>query len=152
MKVVFLDIDGVLNSRVYDLERNEGETAIDHSRLPLLKRIVDATGAIIVLSSSWRLHWEPNGESWHAGGHYMDDEFASAELKLTDKTPVLGDRADEISAWLRAHPETESFVIVDDLFGGWGKLESNLVQTNYRIGRGLEEEHVDKAIKILNNI
>lgn len=52
MKVIFLDIDGVLNSFIYDLERKEGETAIDHTRLPLLKRIVDETGAIIVLSSS----------------------------------------------------------------------------------------------------
>lgn len=81
----------------------------------------------------------------------MDDEFACAGLVLTDKTPVLGDRSDEISAWLRAHPETESFVILDDIVGNWGKLEPNLVQTSHRIGRGLEEEHVIKAIRILNH-
>lgn len=59
MKVIFLDIDGVLNSRKYDSVRNWNEqTDIDVSRLPLLGEIVAATGAEIVLSSTWRVHWE----------------------------------------------------------------------------------------------
>lgn len=151
-KVIFLDIDGVLNSFAYNLYRKDGETSIDHTRLPLLKRIVDETGAVIVLSSSWRLHWERDGQSWHVGGHYMDGEFATVGLTLYDKTPVLGNRADEISAWLRANPSTKSFVIIDDMVCNWGRLAHNLVQTDYRIGRGLEEEHVKRAIEILNAI
>lgn len=52
MKVIFLDIDGVLNSRAYDRKRNWNEkTDIDETRLPFIKEIVDATGAKIVLSS-----------------------------------------------------------------------------------------------------
>ncbi len=52
MKIIFLDIDGVLNSRTYDRKRNWNEqTDIDESRLPLVKEIVDSTGAEIVLSS-----------------------------------------------------------------------------------------------------
>ena len=59
MKVIFLDIDGVLNSRRYDAKRDKnGNTNIDETRLPLVKRIVDATGARIVLSSSWRNDWD----------------------------------------------------------------------------------------------
>ena len=51
MKIIFLDIDGVLNSRVYDRKRNWNEqTDIDETRLPLIKEIVDATDAKIVLS------------------------------------------------------------------------------------------------------
>lgn len=58
MKIIFLDIDGVLNSRAYDRKRNWNEqTDIDETRLPLIKEIVDATGAKIVLSSTWRQHW-----------------------------------------------------------------------------------------------
>lgn len=57
MKVIFLDIDGVLNSRTYDRKRNWNEqTDIDETRLPLIKEIVDATDAKIVLSSTWRQH------------------------------------------------------------------------------------------------
>ncbi len=53
MKIIFLDIDGVLNSRTYDRKRNWNEqTDIDESRLPLVKEIVDSTGAEIVLSST----------------------------------------------------------------------------------------------------
>ena len=59
MKIIFLDIDGVLNSRIYDRKRNRDElTDIDETRLPLVKELVAATGAKIVLSSSWRVHWD----------------------------------------------------------------------------------------------
>ena len=57
MKVIFLDIDGVLNSRAYDRKRNWNEQSdIDETRLTLVKEIVDATEAKIVLSSTWRQH------------------------------------------------------------------------------------------------
>jgi len=59
MKVIFLDFDGVLNSVKYDRKRDWNKlTFIDESRLPLLKQIVDSTGAVIVLSTTWRNHWE----------------------------------------------------------------------------------------------
>ena len=59
MKILFLDIDGVLNSRAYDRKRNWSElTNIDETRLPLVKKIIDKTGAKIVLISTWRRHWD----------------------------------------------------------------------------------------------
>ena len=52
MKVIFLDIDGVLKQEDYDAEFQDACFA-------RLKRIVDATGAIIILSSSWRIsYWD----------------------------------------------------------------------------------------------
>ena len=46
MKILFLDIDGVLNSRAYDCRRNWNEqTNIDETRLPLVKEIVAKTAA-----------------------------------------------------------------------------------------------------------
>ena len=57
MKILFLDIDGVLNSRAYDCRRNwNDKTNIDETRLPLVKEIVEKTGAEIVLTSTWRRH------------------------------------------------------------------------------------------------
>ena len=58
MKVIFLDIDGVLNSIAFDRERINEQGNIDETRLPLLKQILDETGALIVLSSLWRKHWD----------------------------------------------------------------------------------------------
>ena len=59
MKVIFLDIDGVLNSDEYlDKVKNSDiqgiERDIDVEKVKLLKRAIDETGARVVLSSSWR--------------------------------------------------------------------------------------------------
>ena len=61
MKVIFLDIDGVLNTSqtfigIHNeyIEKGIRRIEIDLNRLKLLKRIVDQTGAVIVLSSSWK--------------------------------------------------------------------------------------------------
>lgn len=155
MKVIFLDIDGVLNSRIYDRKRNWSEqTDIDETRLPLVKEIVDATGAKIVLSSTWREHWNMDPDKCDADGVYINETFAKYGLEIYDKTPDLGinfDRPDEIEAWLNSVQEhIESFVIIDDYRYTWGKLSNNFVKTNPNFGLGLEEEHVKKAIEILN--
>ncbi len=149
-KVVFLDIDGVLNSVKYDRERTAKDGNIDISRLPLLKRIIEATGAEIVLVSSWRKHWEREEEMCDGIGREINKTFRSAGLRIYDKTPALGERAEEITHWLGEHTGVAKYVIIDDSFGGWGAHEPFLVKTNCRIGRGLEEVHVAKAIEILN--
>ncbi len=59
MKIIFLDFDGVLNSKQYHSERDIQKCEfLDISRLNLIKKIVDATGAEIVLSTSWKHHWD----------------------------------------------------------------------------------------------
>lgn len=154
MKIIFLDIDGVLNSKPYDAQRNWNEqTDIDETRLPLVKKIVDETGAKIVLSSTWREHWDSVLENCDEDGIHINETFAKFGLDIYDKTPDLGltaDRPNEIKAWLDSAPETiESFVIIDDYRYGWGSLSDNFVKTNPYFGFGLEEEHVQKAIEIL---
>ena len=153
MKVIFLDIDGVLNSRAYDRERGDNDGNIDLSRLPLVKEIVDKSGAFIVLSSNWRDYWEKDPALCSDIGCELNKIFASAGLCLYDKTGYhrLG-RAYEIKEWLGEHPDVESFVILDDIGGGWGDYFDNLVRTNYRIKRGLEKEHVERAIAILGEV
>ena len=151
MKIIFLDIDGVINSAEYDLSRGEKDGNIDITRLPLIKRIVENTGAKIVLSSSWRKLWESDKALCSAEGLEIDNIFSSVGLKIFDKTPVMGLRSQEIAFWLENHPETESFVILDDMLFGWGELSDHLVRTDGTVGRGLENRHVEKAIEILNS-
>ena len=52
-KIIFLDIDGVLNSETYDKNRTAG--AIDPECAKRLNRIIKETNADIVISSSWKL-------------------------------------------------------------------------------------------------
>lgn len=156
MKVIFLDIDGVLNSQAYDQKRNLNELSnIDETRLPLIKKIVDATNAHIVLSSTWREHWNKEQENLDVDGQYIHKLFSKYGLDIYDKTPILGHRAkrkDEINQWLKNSSEViESFVILDDYPFGWDVFSNYLVKTNPLIGLGLEQEHVLQAITILND-
>lgn len=150
MKIIFLDIDGVLNSRQYDSGRGTTEGNIDVSRLLLLKQLVDQTGAKIVLTSSWRRHWDPAGKCTDEIGKGLEATFGGIGIDLYDKTPELdNDRAKEISKWLAMNRDVDAFVIIDDIKFGWYELAQFVVNTDYRIGRGLEKRHIEKAIKIL---
>ena len=150
MKILFLDIDGVLNSAKYDRIKSETSGNIDSTRLPLLKRIVDETDAKIVLTSTWRKLWDNDEIKNTATGRELNRIFEKAGLKIFDKTSVLGCRKDEVSAWLSEHPETERFCIIDDMLFGWDELSDYLVRTDPLIGYGLEEKHMRSAIEILN--
>lgn len=60
MKVIFLDFDGVMNTF--------NDKILQDDKLALLAEIVDKTQAKIVLSTSWREHWEKtaNVELWES--------------------------------------------------------------------------------------
>lgn len=155
MKVIFLDIDGVLNSRAYDRKRNwDEQTDIDETRLPLIKEIVDATNAKIVLSSTWRQHWDKEKNLCDEDGLYINKTFDKFGLSIYDKTPDLGItalRREEISKWLKeTEQKIDSFVIIDDYRYGWGDLSEHFVKTDPNFQLGIEKDHVEKAIDILN--
>jgi hypothetical protein len=58
VKVIFLDFDGCLNSAAYLKSRPEDERVgvigLDRAAVARLNRLVHATGASIVVSSTWR--------------------------------------------------------------------------------------------------
>ena len=156
MKIIFLDIDGVLNSREYDRKRNWNEqTDIDETRLPLVKEIIDKTGAKIVLISTWRSHWNRDVNLCDEDGMYINRLFSKYGLAIYDKTPDLGllsKRKDEVKAWLAEYKsDIEGFVILDDYRFGWDDLSDFYIHTNPNYGLGLEKEHVALAIKLLNS-
>ncbi len=154
MKIIFLDVDGVLNSKRYDVARTSTQGNIDETRLPLLKELVETTGAKIVLSSSWRKHWDKVEDLRDEIGKELDETFRRFGLNVYDKTPFLDNknRAEEVRLWMTSQNETVSrFVIFDDVPFGWGDdLYPYLVRTDYLIGRGLERRHIETAIRLLN--
>ena len=140
---IFLDIDGVLNGLEYQLTATEDPPFIDKSRLPILKEIVEKSDAKIVLSSSWKKAW--------AKGCTFDCVFQKAGIDIYDTTPTIGRKNAEISAWLNAHSEIESFVVLDYADCGWGELLPNVIITDPIQQRGLEKEHIPLALVILEN-
>lgn len=110
MKVVFLDIDGVLNSHRsavafggMPFDAVAHRTRFDEVAVRLIGGIAETAGAQIVLSSSWR-----NDCNWRTIGPALG-------LTIVDRTPsYLGPRGKEIAAWLAAHPEVTNYAIVDD--------------------------------------
>ena len=147
MRVIFLDIDGVLNF--------DTSPRIDRRRLFLVKYIVRRTGAVLVLSSSWRdavLYpqcLEP------ADAAFVDHLMYHSGLPFVGVTPDIdwAHRELEIQKWLEMADESiEAFVIIDDLEFDFPRVfPKNFVQTSGFLKRGLTWSQAVKAIKILNH-
>lgn len=103
MKVLFLDIDGVVNCEK-TFQRHRGVIGIDPYMAFLVGKIVLDTGCKVVLSSSWR------------HGKMGMDEVERQVVPLLDRTPDSSDgfRGGEIMAWLKEHPEVARYAILDD--------------------------------------
>lgn len=151
LKAIFLDFDGVLNSAKYLLGCGDCGMAIDPTRMVLLRRIIDATGAKIVLSTSWREHWEKDLAKCNSTGVFINDIFSKYGLQIFDKTPELHERREtEIKSWLDAHPEVKSFVVLDDSLLSADYLHGHFIKTSNYFD-GLDETDAQKAIDILNS-
>ncbi len=151
MKVIFLDIDGVLNSDEYfDKIRNlniQGiQSEIDVEKIKLLKKAIDETGAKVVLSSSWR---------YTKNAQYLKELLANFEI-YTDSTPFMhGRRGLEIKQWLSDNQGIEDFVILDDeTFDSYDEeLIKKLIKISngngHNFGEGLLPKDIDEIIKRL---
>ena len=58
MKVIFLDVDGVLNSVRTKEQTPSGCTGIESKLVKNLAKIVNETKAILILTSDWKIEWE----------------------------------------------------------------------------------------------
>ena len=169
-KVIFLDVDGVLNSSRTLYE----DISLEDYLISNLKELVDKTGAKIILSSSWRLFTEAVATlmdrldkfglaisgmtcdgvdldwlekyEFDATKKYLDTKFdwdENRQIKITH------DRGAEIFKWLHDHDDC-AYVILDDEIEDIKPYfsESVIVKTSYKTG--LTKEDVKKAIQILN--
>ncbi len=150
MKVIFLDFDGVLNSERYVKEHGPTRMTIDPARMVLLKKLINATDAKVVLSTSWRRHWSLVSEQCDKIGQEINALFRKNGIEIYDKIPECSyKREKEIEKWLEDYPQVKNFVVLDDLFLSSPKLKGRCVKTA-ATKNGIEESDVKKAIKILN--
>ena len=153
IRLLFLDVDGVLNSRAtYELS-NQGihppgplgmVFTVCKDAVARLRALVEELDVKIVLSSTWRYH--P-----HAFDTAM--KWCGWDVELLGKTPRHADcqRGDEIAHWLEeyceANPGVEvRYAIVDDSIDDIWQA-SHLVRT--RTETGLLDEHIAQLRALL---
>ena len=153
MKVIFLDIDGVVNCWGTKERAPSKVIGVEQRLIAHIKEIVDATGAKLVLSSTWRKDWAFNlldGKDWD----YLREEFAKQGLYFLDYTPSRKDshRGKEIKQWLESTGyDIESYVVIDDEMFDIRDLHKNhTVQTSF--SNGIGPGAVKMAIKILTEV
>ena len=154
-KVLFLDFDGVANSLAYlqahrtcDQHPCPEEHALDPIRIERLNRIIEATGASVVISSSWRYGRTVDQLAqllvWRGFKGGVIDKTPDFCKTPDGKAVAASDRGEEIRQWLDAHPEVTEFVVLDDQ-ADMTAVRDYFIQTE----DGIEDEHVDRAIAML---
>ena len=163
-KVVFLDIDGVLNSNFWNnthqKEISDG-TLIDPERIKILTSLIQKTNAKIILHSGWRIWFDSalnplckEAERLVAilakEGLFIEGltpDLTTEEIRKTKKFSLV--KADEILAWLQSHTDVTNWVVLDDLDLHNAEVAQHQVQPNAAIGLTLKD--IENAEKILSD-
>jgi hypothetical protein len=157
VKVLFLDIDGVLNSQEF-LQNNKNEP-IDRRNVSVLKNIIDKTGAVIVMSSAWRFWFDDNLAPEEGYSQYLYDILSEFGIKIFSKTPDFSTKeirdkktfshvkAKEILAWLNENTSFDKYVVIDDLDLLNEEVNAHLVRTNGEVG--ITEEDAIRVIDMI---
>ena len=143
MKVIFLDVDGVLNH--FPGRKAHGMHFIDPQCVKLVDELAIRTGAHIVASSTWRKFHPPPELETMLRALGLTAPWAG-QTPIGDASGEQVERGVEIRIWLTAHPEVEGFVILDDN-ADMEKLRGWLVQTPD--DTGIEKRHAEQAERIL---
>lgn len=154
-KIIFLDIDGVLNCRDSKSRSPSGFIGVDDEKVLTLREIVRQTGAKIVLTSSWKRMWFPEKELQSPDARYLSSKLRRKGLAIFDKTDDQGDpmlRGAGITRWLQAHPSVTSWVVLDDdVFPDYDEngISSRFIHTSFYRG-GLDKSMIPACVDILN--
>jgi hypothetical protein len=163
-KIIFLDIDGVLNTERWHCQTASNELQdeygykFDPVAVNNLSKIIEETGADIVISSSWkfmglskmRKMWKDRklpGKIIDITPNYMSDE-----LLLNDEsgsTDYLYIKGVEVKGWLALHGDDVSrYVIIDDIDDFLPEQQFHFVQTDPEVG--ITNDDVKKVVHLLN--
>lgn len=163
MKIIFLDIDGVLVTKRTLRQRALGKRVADPRCIKALNYILRETGAHIVISSAWRFCGLAEMEAiftlWGIEGRIigLTPDLTTYPTKPQMKRAEfrkykLAKRGDEIQAWLDARQwgkrvQARDQIVIFDDEADMGHLAPLLIKTAF--DTGLTREHAERAIRIL---
>lgn len=147
--IIFLDIDGVLNSNKYfdSISNKECMNLVDRltldidvSKVKILLEVINKTNAKIVITSSWRrMKLYP----------YIKERLISMGLPVVGETPFIkGRRGEEIRSYLLENRVSNYCIIDDEVFKDYKELEDYLVVTDF-YEDGLTIDHAKGVVKKL---
>lgn len=154
-KILFLDVDGVLNNEGVFKDRRFGYMPLDHLCIERLHNVVRETGCKIVLSSAWR---EIERLEKALDAHLVFEVYNGLGadpllVRHDDRSTrrLSGDayngRGSEIAEWLSRHPEVTGYAIVDDDGDMLPEQTDRFVRTTF--DTGMTDEDAAKLITIL---
>lgn len=120
-KIIFLDIDGVMNSQLmYERDKNyeQQKDEIDDSCMKVLSGLIEDTGAEVVITSVWRYSHKKE----ELQKIFEKHGFTGKIIGATDVLPSDCVRGDEILKWIKDNEDYlneryynfDSYVIFDD--------------------------------------
>ena len=155
MKVIFLDVDGVLNTlgprnRRTQMIGSVNGYDLDPDLCFNLRDLVERTDAVAVLTSAWRI-----GNATRRGvtrGAFLRMYLATFGVTIYDQTHSENTtdqtrRGQEVASWLRGHEPLESWVAIDDSRAFLPEQALNVVITDPL--EGLTSAKVTEARDIL---
>jgi len=145
MSLLFLDIDGVINSEdfyrshlypgnpddmdeMFMILQERPKWHVDNIALARIKKVCEDSNSSIVISSTWR-------------SIYNKDDFIRifdscgwSNAPIIDVTPMIdgGIRGDEVRKWMNDHHCTDTYVIIDDAEEFYP--EQSLYRTDFKHG------------------
>lgn len=153
MKVIFLDVDGVLNNFHTRTVTSDGWCFVDGFLIERLRTLVKASGAKVILSSTWRDGWNREDESQNELCFIeLRDALREHDIEIFDALPLPLRTRRSIAIreffdnW-KGEP-IEEFVILDD-WNDVGEFSNHLVLVNPTFG--LTNNDVAAALKILKS-
>lgn len=163
-RVIFLDIDGVLNSNFWNASHQKEISAgmlIDLEKIRLLGKLVRNTKAEIILHSGWKFWFDSGLKPLRKEAAYLQSQMQREGLVIAGTTPDHSTeeirkskkfslvKAGEILAWLDEHKEVSQWAVIDDLDLHDPRIEIHQLKTDSNIG--LTDEDVHKAEAMLLN-
>ena len=162
MKIIFLDVDGVLNSEVWNQNHKietENGFLIDEKAIKLLSYLVKKSGAKIVLHSGWRFWFDEKFSPIRKESENFKNLLDKSGLSFYDFTPDLTTeeirkngkfslaKPKEILLWLNNHSDISNWVVIDDIVLNNKTIQKHQVAPDNKIGLTLAD--IEKAITLL---
>lgn len=153
MNLIFLDVDGVLNSRNHLIEvynqthkpHSGYSYPFDENCLKNLQNLVLKTNSKLVIDSTWRKDVEGRKTLLKKLNSY------NLDIHIIGYTPVLNStRGVEIKSFLSRLKANPNFIILDDDSADMEDLLPHLIKTNPQTG--LTSQNVEEGLIKLNRL